>query len=65
MRPSQVHGPKFIPHLNCMFETIWDLPGPAETTPRRATDQKVGGSNPSERTKSPGQSVALIVGSAT
>ena len=65
MRLTQFHGPKFIPHLNCMFETIWDLPGPAETTPRRATDQKVGGSNLSERTKSPGQSIVVVVAAAT
>ena len=31
----------------------------------RSTDQKVGGSNPSERTKSPGQSIVVVVAAAT
>jgi hypothetical protein len=33
MRLTQFHGPKFIPHLTCIVATIWNLPGPPETTP--------------------------------
>jgi uncharacterized lipoprotein YddW (UPF0748 family) len=35
------------------------------TTRALPTDQKVGGSNPSERTKSPGQRLILVVALAT
>jgi hypothetical protein len=42
MRLTQFHGPKFIPHLTCIVATIWNLPGPPETTPGLPTDQKVG-----------------------
>ena len=49
MSPSPFRRAKIPPRLTCIVATIWDLAGPAETTQGRATDQEVGGSNPSER----------------
>jgi hypothetical protein len=39
--PRRFRGSKITPRLTCIFATIWDLVGLPETTPRRATDQKV------------------------
>jgi len=53
------------PRVAWIFAIIWDSPGLSETTPGRATDQKVAGSNPAERAKKLCRGTKAILGTGS
>jgi hypothetical protein len=52
-RPVAFRAPLEAPPMTCKYATNWDCWGTGRTTRALPTDQKVGGSNPSERANWP------------